>query len=249
MRPVRCLCAVAGWLLVGVLASGCATVGETSAADPFEDFNRSSFAFNGFMDRTVVAPLADLYTFGVPHGARRGIANFFANLGGPGVIVNDMLQGKFERGLEDTGRFIFNSTLGLGGLIDIAGPLGLPAHEEDFGQTLAVWGVDSGPYLELPLFGPYTLRGASDLPFNAATNPFFYLEDPPLLPSLFLDVIDQRAGLDSAIRTRDEALDPYVFQREAFVQHRVHLIHDGEPPADALDDLDALDPLSEESRD
>ncbi|MGI9336344.1 MAG: MlaA family lipoprotein [Gammaproteobacteria bacterium] len=249
MRPVRSPCVAGAVLMASVLAGACATVGETSPRDPFEDFNRESFAFNGFMDRTVVAPLANLYTFVVPRGGRRGVANFFANLGNPGVILNDFLQGKFEQGLEDTGRFIFNSTLGLGGVIDIAGPLGLPSHEEDFGQTLAVWGVNSGPYLEVPLFGPYTLRGATDLPIGAATNPFFYLEDPPLLPTLFLGVLDERAGLSQAIRTRDEALDPYVFQREAFIQHRVHLIHDGQSPAAELDDLDALDPLSEESSD
>ena len=232
-------------LLAGALScTGCATPGRTESADPFESFNRRNFAFNGFLDRNFVAPVARVYVKATPRGVRRGISNFFANLAYPSVIANDFLQGKFEQGLEDTGRFIFNSTLGLGGLIDIAGPLGLEAHQEDFGQTLAVWGIDSGPYLELPFFGPYTTRGIGDLPFSAATNPLFYLDDPSPLSTLLLGVVDERAGLFDAIEVRDQALDPYVFQREAFLQTRRHLIRDGRQSEEAFDDLDALDPLA-----
>ena len=145
------------------------------------------------------------------------------------------LQGKIERGFEDTGRFIINSTFGLGGLVDFASGIGMPRHEEDFGQTLAVWGVGSGPYLELPLFGPNTFRSLPAIPADAATDIVTWVNSPLDYALGGVKRIEQRTRLETAIKLRDTtSLDPYVFQREAYLQRRQHLIFDGNPPLDTL---------------
>ncbi|MBS4050215.1 MAG: VacJ family lipoprotein, partial [Methylomonas sp.] len=126
--------------------------------DPYEGFNRSMYGFNMGLDKYLLKPVADGYKFITPNFMQTGVTNFFNNLKGINVVLNDLLQGKFEQSASDLGRFTTNSTIGLLGLFDVATDLGLQQNVEDFGQTLAVWGVNQGPYLVLPVLGPTTLR-------------------------------------------------------------------------------------------
>ena len=224
-------------------SSGCVSIpGEPDPNDPWEPWNRSMYEFNDGIDKDIIAPLADFY-LKIPQGGRTAVHNFFVNLGYPTTIINQFLQGKFERGLEDTGRFIFNTTFGLLGFIDIAGPIGLSRHEEDFGQTFAVWGIPQGNFLTLPVLGPQTARSAIGWPLDFITKPLFWIDTPTeFLALVGLNVVDTRARLAPAIRLRDEtAFDPYIFTREAFLQQRLNLIYDGNPPIQELEDLDLLE--------
>lgn len=218
--------------LSALLLAGCASTGvETEPHDPFEDSNRSIFAFNKALDDAVLAPLSRGYVAITTEPTRQAIFNVFDNLGYLTTMVNQFLQGKVERGFEDAGRFIINSTFGLGGLVDFATAVGIERNEEDFDQTLAVWGVPPGPYLELPLLGPNVVRGLPAIPADWLTDISTYANTPYSYAITGVKVIDTRARLDPAIRLRDKSsLDPYVFQREAFLQRRRHLIYDGNPP-------------------
>lgn len=222
-------------LVAGLMATaGCASSGnrlETSAehaavttrADPFEDFNRSMYAFNNGLDRYFIKPLADGYKWVTPDFMETGVSNFFNNLKGINVVLNDFLQGKFQQGAADAGRFLTNTTVGVGGLFDVATEFGLQNNIEDFGQTLAVWGVDEGAYLVLPIIGPTTLRDGGALIVDKAANPGTYVPGTGVLEG-----ISDRANAEGALNFINEAaLDPYVFTRESFMQYRRHLINDG----------------------
>ena len=237
------------FVLVG---TGCVSIpGEPDPNDAWEPFNRSMYDFNDGLDKDIIAPVADAY-LKLPDGGRTAIHSFFVNLGTPTTIINQFLQGKFERGFEDTMRFIFNTTFGLLGFIDIAGPAGLGRHEEDFGQTFAVWGVPEGNFLTLPILGPQTVRSAVGWPLDFVTKPLFWIETGGEFVFVAgLNIVDTRARLAPAIRLRDEtAFDPYIFTREAYRQQRLNLIYDGNPPIQELEDLDLLDeePLLEEEK-
>ncbi len=226
-------------LLCFALLGGCATVAENGEGDPLESPNRAFHSFNNTLDEHILEPVSDFYVWVTPELLRTSIGNFFSNLGTLNVILNDLLQGKFEQGVEDAGRFIVNSTFGIGGAFDIASGVGLERHDEDLGQTFGVWGAGEGAYLELPVLGPNSVRDAPDLVSSVYTNPLYYLfQSSVSLPLTALKLIDDRARLASAIRLRDKsALDSYVFTREAYRQRRIHLIYDGNPPDDAFDDL------------
>jgi phospholipid-binding lipoprotein MlaA len=215
--------------------SGCATTSTMKASsevDPFEDLNRSVFTFNKVLDDYVADPIVDAYTWATPEFLQIGIGNFFNNLKDVNVVLNDVMQAKFEQSGEDTGRFLLNSTLGLGGLIDVASELGLVKHQEDFDQTFAVWGIPQGPYLVLPVLGPTTGRGIPGGVLDVAANPASYVGAPIQV----LALLNERANADSSLKIVDEAaLDPYVFTREAFLQVRKHLITDGK--SDLTDDV------------
>ena len=238
------------WLRAGLLAlllpamTACAgnpPPPEPEAWDPIEPVNRQVYVFNEQLDRFVAKPLADAYVFVTPRFARRGVTNFFDNMGVPGNALNHTLQGNPGDGARDTGRFLINSTLGLVGLFDVATPLGLEAtSNEDFGQTLAVWGAPEGMYLMLPAYGPNNTRDIHDLPVSLATNPVTYIGWTVALPLYALDLVNTRARLDQAARFRSEAaLDEYDFTRSAYSQYRNNLIWDGDPPEqDFFDDLD-----------
>ncbi len=228
------------------IVSGCATQqpreplenNEPETTDQFEAFNRVAFKFNEALDHYVVEPLAEAYTTTIPGVYRIGVTNFFDNLLYPNVFVNAFLQGKFEQGAADTKRFLVNSTLGLGGVLDIATPMKLEKHQEDFGQTLAVWGVGRGTYLYLPLRGPGTARNLPDLVTRALVSPFTYLSSATLLPLAVLNGINRRANLLEESKLFDEAaIEPYIFTREAYLQRRQHLIYDGNPPPEGYDDI------------
>ncbi len=223
--------------------SGCVAIpGEPDPNDPWEPWNRSMYQFNDGIDKDIIAPLADLY-LKIPTGGRTAIHNFLVNLGYPTTIINQFLQGKFERGLEDSMRFVVNTTFGLLGFIDIAGPVGLARHEEDFGQTFAVWGIPQGNFLTLPVLGPQTVRSAVGWPLDFLSKPLFWIETPTeFLALVGVDIVDTRARLAPAIRLRDEtAFDPYIFTREAFLQQRLNLIYDGNPPIRDLEELELLE--------
>ncbi len=238
-RPLTLL-VLALFILTGV---GCVSIpGEPDPNDPWEPFNRSMYDFNDGIDKDIIAPVANAY-LKIPDGGRKAIHNFFVNLGTPTTIINQFLQGKFQLGVEDTMRFIFNTTFGLLGFIDFVGPTGLVRHEEDFGQTFAVWGIPSGNFLTLPVLGPKTVRSAVGWPLDFVTKPLFWIETGGEFVFVAgLNIVDTRARLAPAIRLRDEtAFDPYIFTREAFLQQRLNLIYDGNPPIQDLEDLDLLE--------
>lgn len=206
------------------------------AADPYEGFNRSMYGFNMGLDKHLLKPVASGYKTITPNFMQTGVSNFFTNLKGINVVLNDVLQGKFEQGASDTGRFLTNSTVGLLGLFDVASDLGLQGNVEDFGQTLAVWGVDQGPYLVLPVLGPTTVRDGAAIVVDKAANPGSYVPGTGIVEG-----INDRANAEGALNFIDEAaLDPYVFTRESFLQYRKNLINDGKSNSTDYDlDIDA----------
>lgn len=225
--------------------TGCASTDQrppeaTSAAvgkvDPYEGFNRSMYGFNMGLDKHLLKPVANGYKAVTPDFMQTGVSNFFTNLKGINVVLNDFLQGKFGQGASDTGRFLTNSTVGLFGLFDVASELGLQGNVEDFGQTLAVWGVEQGPYLVLPLLGPTTVRDGAAIVVDKAANPGTYVPGTGIVEG-----INDRANAEGALNFIDEAaLDPYVFTRESFLQYRQNLINDGKTDATNYDlDIDA----------
>ncbi|RMG37666.1 MAG: VacJ family lipoprotein [Gammaproteobacteria bacterium] len=223
----------------GLLLSGCATTDAEFAdpRDPLEGFNRAMFSLNDMLDRALFKPLAQGYQFIVPAPVDKGVTNFFNNLGDVTTAINNLLQLKVGRAANDLGRVVVNSTLGIGGLFDVASNMDLPRHDEDFGQTLGTWGVASGPYLVLPIIGSSSGRDAVGVVVDWFTDPLTYLEDDTLRWSLRgLDFVDTRADLLSASRVVDEAaLDPYAFVRDAYLQRRRNLVYDGNPPPEEED--------------
>jgi phospholipid-binding lipoprotein MlaA len=231
------------------ILSACASVpGGPSENDPFESYNRAMFSFNDGLDKYFLRPVAEGYDKVLPKPVKTGVSNIFSHIGDVFVILNDILQFKFTQTIEDIGRFVFNSTFGLYGLIDVATPMGLPKHYEDFGQTLATWGVGSGPYIVLPFLGPSTIRGTAGEIVAISSNPINSIpSDDVRLGTAALSVVDARYKLLKASRIVDQAaLDEYSFVRDAYLQYRKNLIYDGNPPEEDLtpppessaDDLD-----------
>jgi phospholipid-binding lipoprotein MlaA len=233
--------------LVLLLTSGCASVSTPPPEnDPFERYNRTVYRFNDKLDKAILKPVAQGYEKVVPQPIDDGVTNFFSNLDDVTVTLNDMLQGKLHQAASDLSRLVWNSTVGIGGLFDVASHMGLPKHNEDFGQTLGTWGVDSGPYIVLPFLGPSTFRDTVALPADWYSDPLYYYYDQDKygywkLKSL--DAIDTRAGLLRASRLIEQAaLDEYVFLREAYLQRRQSQVYDGNPPQP---DFDLFDEESE----
>jgi len=223
------------WLIL--LATGCATTqNNDGASDPLEPANRVIFDVTETLDKHLIKPIAEQYVDVLPVPVRTSVTNFFNNLGYLNVILNDFLQGKFEQGITDMLRFTYNSTFGIAGLFDVSTPIGMPANQEDFGQTLAVWGVDQGSYLYI--IAPTTTRDITDQGPSTLLNPFFYMQGLIFAPISALSAINTRANLLEATKIRDEAaLDPYSFTREAYLQQREFLIYDGNPPDTGYDDI------------
>lgn len=231
------------FILCTAMLTGCATVsGPTDPRDPLESYNRAAYAFNDSVDTYFFKPVSIGYDTITPDPVQKGIGNFFSNLDDVLVMFNDLLQLKFLQFASDTGRFLVNSTLGLGGLIDWASDMGMPKHDEDFGQTLGYWGVPEGPYFVIPFLGPSTIRDTPSLFVDAAAFDPVWQEfengyplqsrDPDVAWSLTaLKFIDVRASLLSAESILDEAaLDEYTFVREAYLQRRLNQVYDGSPP-------------------
>lgn len=228
---------------------GCASNPSTvPRQDPWESFNRDVDRFNMAVDRSFIRPVSEAYARVTPEPIRASVTHFFDNLGYPGVIFNNLLQGKIVQGGQDMGRMLVNTTLGIGGLFDIASRMNLPRHEEDLGQTLCVWGVPEGAYLVLPLWGPTTVRDLAAIPGDILTSLLTFARlfvtdiGPAALASLgAFDALNTRTNLSGAIRIREQALDPYVFTREAYLQRRLYLCYDGDPPLEDFDEFDDFD--------
>ncbi len=225
------------WFARGALAvcatalSACVTLPpntQRSPQDPWESFNRGVYKFNDTLDRAVAKPVAKAYVKVVPEPLRIGVSNFFANLETPTVLINDALQGKFLAAANDLGRFVLNTTVGVGGLLDPATSAGLDRNNEDFGQTLGKWGVHPGPFLELPILGPSDVRDAPARVVDTYTNPRQYIDNNYISYGLYLpDFIDRRAALLSLDDTLKNIYDPYAFVRDAYLQRRAYLVSDG----------------------
>lgn len=228
-------------LLATLAVAGCASApGRTTNDDRYEGFNRGVYKFNDTLDRAALKPAAKGYRKVTPQFVRTGVGNVLSNVEYPGTFVNQFLQGKFLLGLKDTGRFLINSTLGVAGIFDVATPLGLEKNDEDFGQTLAVWGVPSGPFVNLPLFGPSSVRDAPSRAVDWFTNPLQYTDLPWEVEwgERVINVLHTRSELLPLDDTLQRTYDPYVFIRDAWVQQREFNIFDGNPPPETLEDFD-----------
>jgi phospholipid-binding lipoprotein MlaA len=216
--------------LAGSLAlTGCVCKG-TNPADPYESFNRKVYKFNSRFDKIFLKPPAKLYQKVIPGVVRKGINNFYNNLDLVPTVGNDLLQAQGKWAIRDTWRLIINSSLGVGGIFDVAQTFGLPPHSNDLGLTLAKWGDKNSPYLVLPFLGPSTIRDGAGWLFQFALySPYVYLHDDALIYSLLaVRYVDLRAQMFDAERLMDEALDKYAFMRDAYLQHRNYLISGGE---------------------
>ncbi len=213
---------------------------ETTVADPFEGANRVVFALNDGVDRYALAPVARGYKAVTPNFVRRGVGNFFANLYDLNGTLNAALQGRFRNMAQNGGRFVVNSTVGMFGFIDIASEMGISPYRTDFGHTLAIWGVDRGPYLMLPLFGPRTARSAAGTTFDTVLSLQWQLDSTTTRNMLFAaEIIDNRAALTAA----DDLItgDRYIFIRDAYLQQREYFVNGGvveEGFSDFGDDFD-----------
>ena len=231
--------------LVGLLTLflvGCATIPEgqvRSKADPWEALNRNVYVFNTNLDDYVVRPLTKVYEFAVPEIVRSRFSNVFANVGDVFTAVQQLLQGKPKTALDDLIRVFVNTTIGLGGIFDVATDAGLEKHKEDFGQTFGVWGIPSGPYVVLPVLGPSSLRDsfgwAADLNTDILIN---QIDNVPVRNIVSgVRIVDQRLKyLNASGLLAGVAFDQYSFVRDAYLQRRRFLIYDGEPPL--IDDYD-----------
>lgn len=230
-----------------VLLAGCATT-ETSGkapqqevlraeSDPWEPMNRGMYVVHDTFDRFTLRWIARGYKAVIPSFARRGVTNFSQNLLTPRSAVNNFLQGKPGPGFNDLGRFIINSTLGIGGLIDVATAQGMPIYDEDFGQTLAVWGIPEGPFLFIPILGPNTLLDAVSIPVDLISDPLLHYDNSSVRDRIyFLRVIDLRARLLTADKLLEDSKDPYLTLRESYLQNRRFQVYDGNPPTTEEED-------------
>ncbi len=228
---------------------GCATLppgSKRDPRDPWERLNRTSYQFNDVLDRAIVKPVAKGYTH-LPGPVQSGVHNFFDNLEYPIVIVNDLLQGKVRPFFSDIGRFLFNTTVGLGGLFDPATPAGLEKNNRDFGQTLGKWGVPKGPYIVVPVFGPYDLRDG----FGAATVDT--LANPRTYTSFWVNAglwairgVDRRSRLLPLDQTLRSAYDPYAFVRNAYLQNRDFMVRGGQSQSEEEQEQKLMEEAAQE---
>ncbi|HIO34788.1 MAG TPA: VacJ family lipoprotein [Gammaproteobacteria bacterium] len=255
-RPLSsgiCYNGLALLLILPLLLTGCASseklgynsLSSLQLTDPLEPVNRMVFGFNDGLDRFLIRPVTVVYAHAVPSAVRLSVRNFFSNLQLPATIANDVLQGRFAQGRLDFERLLINSTLGVAGIFDVAGAVGRPPHEEDYGQTLARWRLPSGPYLVLPLLGASNVRDA------VALVPAFIYPDPvsynasgrDLTLGYALRTFNARAELLIADHILKLQLDPYLFVRESYWQQRLAAIYDDLPPAERR--AWSLEPLSD----
>jgi phospholipid-binding lipoprotein MlaA len=229
MRPILAAMAL-------LLLAGCATTRDNP--DPWEPMNRKVYAFNDAFDKALLKPVATGYKKVTPAPVQKGVNNFFDNIYDVNTTLNQFLQGKPREGLSDAARFVFNTVFGVFGIFDVATPLGLDKHDEDFGQTLGVWGVPPGPYLVIPFLGPSTAR---DGPAKIVDPQWFYSSyvDPQSLywGAWALDKVRTRANLLQAESIVEQAaLDKYSFIRDAWLQRRRSQVYDGHPPREKDED-------------
>lgn len=229
-------------LLLGLLSltlfAGCAST--NNPRDPLEPLNRAVYQFNDALDKVVMKPVATVYRDVLPDFVRTGVTNFFNNLYDILTALNNLLQGKIADAVSDVGRIAVNTTVGLAGLIDFATEIGLEKHKEDFGQTLGRWGLGDGPYLQIPFLGPSSFRDAVGAFVDVKLDPIRWIWRNHIATrnSLWgLYFVNLRANLlDSTKILEEAALDPYEFQRDAYLQRRRNLIYDGNPPTQKDED-------------
>lgn len=224
--------------LFSTLALGGCASSSHNPKDPFESYNRGMYQINDAVDKAVVKPLAKGYDAVVPPPGRMMLSNFFSNLNDVIVAVNDLLQFKVVQAVSDTGRIVVNTTVGLFGIADVASAVGLKKHNEDFGQTLGYWGIGSGPYVVLPLFGPSSVRDSVGLYADSRTGVIRKVNNVPARnEAIAVNLLGQRASLLSDEKVLDEAaIDRYSFIRDAYLQHRQNEVYDGNPPRQKYDD-------------
>ena len=229
-------------LLAAAALTGCAATHGNNPADPLESFNRSMYKFNDTVDKAIAKPLAQGYSNVMPETGQIMVTNFFSNLDEVVVTANDLLQFKFKQGFSDGMRFLVNSTVGVGGLIDVAS-MRLEKHDEDFGQTLGKWGVGNGPYIVLPLLGPSTLRDGAGLYVDSRPSKIRRVSHMRTRNQLVATkAINRRAQLLEQEKVLDEAaIDRYEFIRDAYLLRRQSQVYDGNPPREKYDDGDDTD--------
>jgi phospholipid-binding lipoprotein MlaA len=239
-----------GWLgaallAVAVLSTGCATGPNANPKDPLEPMNRSISRFNDSLDENVLKPVATSYKDVTPDLVQQGVRNVFNNLSDIWSTVNNGLQLKGRDTAESLMRSVVNTVFGIYGIFDVATPIGLERHPEDFGQTLGAWGVPDGPYVVLPLFGPSTLRDTAGMPVDTSVDYVRNLDHIPTRNSaMALRVVDKRSSLLGTSNLLTEAaIDKYSFTRDAYLQYRRNQVFDGNPP----DEEDLPDPSAEPS--
>ncbi len=226
-------------LIASLSLTGCSTLhlsSYTLEKDPLEPFNRTVYALNDSVDQTVLKPAAQVYAKVVPSPAKTMVNNFFSNLDDVIVTANDLLQLKFVQAFSDGTRVLVNSTIGIGGLIDVANRL--EKHNEDFGQTLGYWGIPSGPYLVIPFWGPSSIRDGAGLYADTFVSVISNTKHVPTRNSVWafksfntrVNLLDQEKVLDDAV------IDRYSFLRDAYLMHRQSLVYDGDPPRRKYDE-------------
>jgi phospholipid-binding lipoprotein MlaA len=227
------------------VVTGCSSIpkDQRDPRDPYEPFNRAMFTFNEGLDTMLLKPVATGYDTVLPRPVKTSVSNFFDNIADLPIAANHLLQGKPRDAAESLTRFAFNSTFGVLGLFDFAETfMDIPRTNEDFGQTLGVWGFETGPFLVLPVFGPRDVRDTFGLAGDIVLDPFFSLNKNEVYWGMIITrAISDRAELLAAERLLDTAaLDPYIFLRESYLQQRQNLVYDGNPPIE-FDDEQFLD--------
>lgn len=224
--------AARGLLAAALLVAGGGALAESNPHDPYEGFNRGMFAVNEVVDKYAAKPVAQAYDRVAPLPVKAAVGNFFGNAGELWVGVNSAMQGKFADAGIDFGRLLVNSTVGIFGLFDVASELGLERHDEDFGQTLAVWGVGDGGFVFLPGLGPRTLRDTAGWAVGFAADPVRFFQPAGVRDgAMVVRFVDVRASLLPSDKVVEEAaLDKYAYIRDAYLQRRQNQIYDGRPP-------------------
>ena len=220
-------------MLAGAMTlSGCASFRAAAPGDPIEPINRGIYSFNNTFDHYLFKPIAKGYDAVVPGPVKTGVTNVFQNVSDVQSVVSDVLQLKGAKLGDDLGRVMLNTTIGIGGIFDLATPMGIERGNEDIGQTLGYWGIGAGPYLVIPFLGPSSLRDAVGRYGDSKINPVSYVSSVPVRNSLTgLSVVDARVGLFPAEELLNQAsLDKYTFLRSAYLQRRQSLVLDGKRP-------------------
>lgn len=228
-HPAKLVCVLA---LAALAGSASVHAAERQAHDPYEGWNRAMFAVNEGIDTVIAKPLAKGYDQVAPTPVRAAVGNFFGNIADLMIGVNNLIQGKPGDALNDWGRVLVNTTIGIGGTFDVASEMGLDKHNEDFGQSLGAWGVGEGAYLFWPVIGPRTVRDTAGFAVDSWADPLWYTSPVDtrnwLVGSRF---VDTRAALLPTDRIVEEAaIDKYAYIRDAYLQHRRNAVHDGNPP-------------------
>ena len=224
-------------IFVLILLSGCSYQNEliNDPIDPLENSNRSIYTFNENLDEAILEPAADGYDYITPKFLQKGFNNFFDNINYPITIINQLLQGNIGESLQDTLRFTINTTIGIFGLFDPASSMGLTEHDEDFGQTLAVWGVKEGPYLMLPFFGPKTLRSLTGDLTDVLFNPLLNIDDTNLkIKTNLINILQDRSDLSTLEEELDNSFDPYQYIKDSYIQNRKYKIYNGNVTEDDI---------------